>query len=83
MWALNVLKSWRHVNKHNYLAEISIGRRPATSLVYVVKLVAMFKITHNTVHRFSLSEILLMLVLNEVEARREVDSNVRARCKTN
>jgi hypothetical protein len=32
----------------------------------------MFKITNNTVHRFSLSEILLMLAINQVEAKRKV-----------
>jgi hypothetical protein len=32
----------------------------------------MFKITHNTVHRFSFTEILLMAALNEVEAKRKV-----------
>jgi hypothetical protein len=31
----------------------------------------MFKITHNTVHRFSLAEILLMLAMNQAEAKRE------------
>lgn len=32
----------------------------------------MFKITHNTVHRFSLAEILLMLAINQEEANRKV-----------
>jgi len=32
----------------------------------------MFKITHNTVLRFSLAEILLMLAINQVEAQRKV-----------
>jgi hypothetical protein len=30
----------------------------------------MFKITQNTIHRFSLAEILLMAAMNEVEAER-------------
>jgi hypothetical protein len=32
----------------------------------------MFKITHNTVFRFSLAEILLMLAINQVEAQQKV-----------
>jgi hypothetical protein len=32
----------------------------------------MFKITHNTVHRFSFTEILLMAAINQVEAKRKV-----------
>jgi hypothetical protein len=30
----------------------------------------MFKITQNTIHRFSLAEILLMAAMNEIEAKR-------------
>ena len=32
----------------------------------------MFKIKHNTVLRFSLAEILLMLAINQLEAQRKV-----------
>jgi hypothetical protein len=32
----------------------------------------MFKITHNTVLRFSFAEILLMLAISQVEAQRKV-----------
>jgi len=32
----------------------------------------MFKITHNTVHRFSFTEILLMVAINQIEAKRQV-----------
>ena len=32
----------------------------------------MFKITHNTAHRFSLTEILLMVAINEFEAKQKV-----------
>lgn len=35
--------------------------------------VVMFKITHNTIHRFSLAEILLMAAMNQMEAKRKVD----------
>jgi hypothetical protein len=31
----------------------------------------MFKITQSTIHRFSLAEILLMAVMNEIEAKRK------------
>jgi hypothetical protein len=34
--------------------------------------VEVFKITQNTVHRFSLAEILLMAAMNEIEAKRKV-----------
>ncbi|MGO9346430.1 MAG: hypothetical protein ACLPZJ_08600 [Terriglobales bacterium] len=33
----------------------------------------MFKITHNTIHRFYLAEILLMAAMNQMEAKRKVD----------
>jgi len=32
----------------------------------------MFKITHNTAHRFSLTEILLMVAINQLEAKQKV-----------
>jgi len=32
----------------------------------------MFKITRNTVRRFSLAEILLMLAMNQIEAKQEI-----------
>jgi hypothetical protein len=34
----------------------------------------MFKITQNTVHHFSLAEILLMAAMNEIEARRKASA---------
>jgi len=37
----------------------------------------MFKITHNTIRRFSLAEILLMAAINQMEARRK-DSATRS-----
>lgn len=33
----------------------------------------MFAITHKTVRRFTLSEILLMAAINQLEAKRKVD----------
>jgi hypothetical protein len=38
----------------------------------------MFKITHNTIHRFSLAQILLMVAINQMEAKRK-DSATRSR----
>jgi hypothetical protein len=32
----------------------------------------MFKISYNTVHRFSLAEILVMMAINEIEAKRKL-----------
>lgn len=37
------------------------------------QMAVMFKITHNTVHRFSLAEILLMVAINQMEAKRKAD----------
>lgn len=37
----------------------------------------MFKITHNTIQRFSLAEILLMMAINQMEAKRK-DSATRS-----
>jgi len=40
--------------------------------------VVMFKITHNTIHSFSLAEILLMVAMNQIEAKRK-DPATRSR----
>jgi hypothetical protein len=42
--------------------------------------VEMFKITQNTVYRFSLAEILLMAAMNEIEAKRKA-SAMRSRAE--
>jgi hypothetical protein len=34
----------------------------------------MFKITHNTAHRFSLTEILLMVAINQLETKQKAAS---------
>jgi hypothetical protein len=52
----------------------------AASWVYVRMAKAMFKITHKTVHEFSLAEILLMAAMNQVEAKRKIAGNERGRC---
>ena len=36
----------------------------------------MFKITQNTIHHFSLAEILLMAAMNEEEAKRKASTTV-------
>jgi hypothetical protein len=36
----------------------------------------MFKITPNTIRRFSLAEILLMAAMNEIEAKRKVSATM-------
>lgn len=41
----------------------------------------MFKITQNTVHYFTLAELLLMAAMNQLEAERKVDSAARSRCE--
>lgn len=42
----------------------------------------MFKITQNTVHHFSLAEILLMAAMNEIEAGRNASAQQRRSEKT-
>jgi len=37
----------------------------------------MFKISQNTIHRFSLAEILLMAAMNKIEARRRAAATGR------
>jgi signal recognition particle GTPase len=37
----------------------------------------MFKITPNTIHRFSFAEILLMAAMNEIEAKRKASATAR------
>ena len=36
----------------------------------------MFKITQNTINRFTFAEILLMAAMNEIEAKRKASSTV-------
>ena len=51
----------------------------AICTIYSVhQVVVMFKITHITIRRFSLAEILLMVVINQMEAKRK-DSATRSR----
>jgi hypothetical protein len=38
--------------------------------------VLMFKVTQNTTNRFTLEEILLMMAINEMEAKRKAPSTV-------
>lgn len=40
---------------------------------------AMFKITHNALRYFTFAEVLLMAAINQVEAKRKVDSAARSR----
>jgi hypothetical protein len=39
----------------------------------------MFRITQNTLRRFSLAELLLMAAINQVAASRRIDSAMRSR----
>jgi hypothetical protein len=39
----------------------------------------MFKITQNTLRRFSLAELLLMAAINQVGASRKIDSAMRGK----
>ena len=48
-----------------------IGKRSALPLTCNRAMSLMFKITQNTIHHFSLAEILLMAVMNEVEAKQK------------
>jgi len=51
----------------------------APSCVYVRTAKTMFKITHKTVHEFSLAEILLMAAMNQLETKRKIAGNERGR----
>lgn len=48
-----------------------IGRQTALVQACIRMMSIMFKITKNTVHDFTLAEILLMAAMNEIEATRK------------
>ncbi|MGA9390923.1 MAG: hypothetical protein WBV69_10800 [Candidatus Sulfotelmatobacter sp.] len=48
-----------------------IGRQTALPRARISMMSIMFKITQNTIHHFSLAEILLMAAMNEIEAKRK------------
>jgi hypothetical protein len=41
----------------------------------------MFKITQNTLRRFSLAELLLMAAINQIGVSRKIDPAMRSRCE--
>lgn len=46
-----------------------IGGQTALPRAYIRKMSIMFKITQNTILQFTLAEILLMAVMNEIDAK--------------
>jgi hypothetical protein len=56
---------------------VQIGEQSALSMARMRMAPDMFKITQNTVHRFSLGEILLMAAMNEIEAQRKASAATR------
>jgi len=53
---------------------MQIGEQSALPMARMRMALDMFKITQNTVHRFSLGEILLMAAMNEIEAQRKASA---------
>jgi hypothetical protein len=53
---------------------MQIGEQSALSMARMRMAPDMFKITQNTVHRFSLGEILLMAAMNEIEAQQKASA---------
>jgi hypothetical protein len=53
---------------------MQIGEQSALPMARMRMAPDMFKITQNTVHRFSLGEILLMAAMNEIEAQRKASA---------
>lgn len=68
--AVDVTKIWSQRYGVMYLGGRQIGKQTALPSACIRMMSIMFKITQNTVHRFSLAEILLMAAMNEVEAER-------------
>jgi hypothetical protein len=57
-----------------HLDEKRTGRQTALPRVCIRMMSIMFKITQNTVHRFSLAEIILMAAMNEIEAKKKASA---------
>jgi hypothetical protein len=56
---------------------MQIGEQSALTMARMRMAPDMFKITQNTVRRFSLGEILLMAAMNEIEAQRRASAATR------
>jgi hypothetical protein len=79
MVACHADQSQRKLRSH--LAGTQIGKKSALPAMRIVTSLAMFKITRNTVHHFTLAELLLMAAMNQLEAERKVGSAARSRCE--
>jgi hypothetical protein len=53
---------------------MQIGKQSALPMARMRMAADMFKITQNTVHRFSLAEILLMAAMNEIAAQQKASA---------
>ena len=72
--AAAVTQIWSQHHSVMNLDGTRIGRRTALHGACIRMTSIMFKITQNTVHRFSLAEILLMVAMNEIEAQRKASA---------
>ena len=63
-------QSWSQQYRVMRLDGNPIGRQTALLPACIRMRSIMFKITRNTIHRFSLAELLLMMAMNEIEAKR-------------
>jgi hypothetical protein len=71
-----VTQIWSRHHSVMYLDGNRIGRQTALPQACIGMMSIMFKITPNTIHHFSLAEILLMAAMNEIEAKRKASSTV-------
>lgn len=62
---------WSQHHSVMHLDGKRIGRQTALTRACIRMMSIMFKITQNTIHHFSLAELLLMAAMNEVETKRK------------
>jgi hypothetical protein len=55
-----------------------IGTQTAFTEACIRMMSSMFKITKNTIHHFSLAEILLMAAMNAIESKRKAEAAASA-----
>ena len=72
----------RHKFRHNITASCTwmgrqIGKQSALSWLGIKMISVMFKITQSTLRDFTLTEVLLMAAMNQLEAKRNVGGNAR------
>lgn len=74
-WAEHLSERWSPRKSVRHLAATQIGMRPAASWALITIAPVMFKITQNTLSGFTLAEVLLMVAMNQLEAKRKASGN--------